>query len=245
MTPAGRERARVRAPLVLVSVAVWVLLVEMAHGVAPMIDSMLPARGDRVAPVVAAAVSWALMVVAMMVPLLGAPVGHVRARSFAARRPRAIGLFLAAYIAVWVAAGLSLTALTLGVLRLGVARPHLVAGVVLLAAVWQCAPPKQRCLNRLRAHPELAAFGSAADASALRFGATHALWCVGSCWALMLVALVVPGSLIVMLAVTAWFAAERIGRPRRPVWQVRVPVRAVRVAVVYLRNSSLIARTAA
>src|SRR3954469_6845468 len=48
------------------------------------------------------AAAWALMIVAMMTPLLVAPLRHVRDRSFARRRTRALSLFALGYFAIWM-----------------------------------------------------------------------------------------------------------------------------------------------
>src|ERR1043165_6209446 len=50
------------------------------------------------APIGRWAAEWALMIVAMMFPLLVPIVGHVAARSFAPRRDRSVGLFIAGYV---------------------------------------------------------------------------------------------------------------------------------------------------
>ena len=49
-------------------------------------------------PPASLALGWALMLAAMMAPVLIAPVRHVRDRSFARRRTRSIGLFVAGYV---------------------------------------------------------------------------------------------------------------------------------------------------
>ncbi len=131
---------------------------------------------------------------------------------------------------------MALVGLCVAVLRTGVAHRVVVAGVVVGGVGWQSSPLKQRCFNRLRGHPGLAAFGRAADLDMLRFGCTHAIWCVGSCWALMLLPLVTPWGMAVMLAVMVWFVAKRLDRPRPPGWRVRVPARAARLAVAHLRG---------
>src|SRR4051812_9636475 len=51
---------------------------------------------------------WALMVVAMMAPLIVTPLRHVHDRNFTNRRPRALLLFTAGYFGVWMAAGVTL-----------------------------------------------------------------------------------------------------------------------------------------
>jgi len=93
------------------------------------------------------------------------------------------------------------------------------AVLALAACVWQCSPGKQRCLNRSHRHPELAAFGLAADRDALRFGMAHGVWCVGSCWALMLLAVsIMTWHHLAMGAITLLMVSERLEAPRPPAW---------------------------
>src|SRR5438445_781845 len=60
-------------------------------------------------------------------------------------------------------------------------------------------------------------------------------WCVGSCWPLMLLPVVVPHSatatIAAMLAVMAWFVAERLDPPQHPAWGLHVPHTAARLTV--------------
>jgi predicted metal-binding membrane protein len=227
MTPAARERRQVRAPLLFLSAAAWIVLVAEPGGHAHNVSH------NPAAPL---AVGWALMVAAMMAPLLIAPVRHVRDRSFASRRVRAIVLFAAGYTAIWMAAGVILMAFALAVR--GAAPESFVplALVALITLVWQFSPAKQRCRNRGHAHPELAAFGRSADIDAVRFGLTHGVWCAGSCWALMLLPLLISrGHLAAMAAVTLWLYAERLDRPMAPRWSLRFPGKAARLAVAQIR----------
>src|ERR1700749_190777 len=53
----------------------------------------------------ALAFGWAVMVVAMMLPLAIVPLWHVRERSFASRRTRSMLLFVVGFIAVWMMTG--------------------------------------------------------------------------------------------------------------------------------------------
>jgi predicted metal-binding membrane protein len=187
-------------------------------------------------PPVSLASGWALMVAAMMVPLMITPLRHVRDRSFARQRARAIVLFTASYAAIWMTAGIMLLALGLTVLLLNPESSGSVALVTIIVIVWQFSPIKQRCLNRCHAHPELVAFGRAADIDALRFGLTHGVWCVGSCWALMLLPLVVSrGHIASMAAVSLWLFAERLERPMPPRWRLRGPGKAARIAIAQTR----------
>ncbi len=247
MTPAARERAQVRTPVLLLTASAWLLLVLgsdhtalMTHCPAGMLGKM-PWRAvfehvqaqSEPGPL---ALGWAVMLAAMMGPMLIAPVRHVRDSSFARRRARASALFVLGYGAVWMAGGLLLMAMELA-LRIATPEPAIgIALVFAIALVWQASPTKQRCLNRCHAHPELAAFGTAADLDALRFGWKHGVWCAGSCWALMLAPLMVSrGHVTVMAGVTLWLSAERLDRPMPVGWRLRAPGKAMRIAVAQAR----------
>jgi predicted metal-binding membrane protein len=234
MTPAARERSQVRAPVLLISAAAWILLAvepggmpAHAHHAAVMPESNAP---------VTLALGWALMVAAMMAPLLIAPIRHVRDRSFARRRARAIALFVAGYGAIWMAAGVVLLGLSLALRQAAPESSVPLALAAMIAIVWQFTPAKQRCLNRGHAHPALPAFGRAADIGALRFGMTHGVWCAGNCWALMLLPLLISrGHIVAMAAVTLWLVGERFERPLRPSWSLQMPRRAARIVVAQAR----------
>jgi len=243
MTPAARERSQVRVPVLFISAAAWILLVVAPGGTAlsahcsPAMLGTTPSSASldlllALNPPSSLAAGWALMLAAMMAPVLIAPVRHVRDRSFYHRRARAIALFVAGYAAIWMAAGVMLQALALAVRLAAPESSGPVALVTIIALVWQFSPFKQRCLNRCHAHSELAAFGPAADIDALRFGLTHGVWCVGSCWALMLAPLLVSrGHIAAMAGVALWVFAERLDRPMPPRWRLRGPGKAVRIAV--------------
>jgi len=164
------------------------------------------------------AAGWALMLAAMMPPLIAAPLRHIRARSPARQRARAMLSFAAGYAAAWMAAAAALQAAALAA-RLaapGSLLPLAVAAAI--ALLWQVSPAKQSCLKRL------AAFGGASDRDALRFGLAHGGWCVGACWALMLLPpLVLRGHLPAMAAVALLLFAERLDRPAPLARRRRVP----------------------
>ncbi|KMO36631.1 hypothetical protein VQ03_20480 [Methylobacterium tarhaniae] len=230
MTPAARERRGVRVPLLAASAAAWALLAAIPSGWS--LPALCAAAGWRlpsadeiilafaVAPPGMLAATWLLMLAAMMGPTLVGPLCHVRARSLASRRGRAVAVFLAGYAAAWSLAGLGLAAAVLALLPGGsVAASALVA---LTAVVWQASPAKQSCLNRCHARPPLAAFGPAAARDAWRFGFGHGIWCVGSCWPLMLAMLLLPiGHLAAMAVLAGWLLAERLAPPVPPGWRWR------------------------
>jgi predicted metal-binding membrane protein len=184
------------------------------------------------------AAGWALMVAAMMAPLTISPLRHVTERSFAVRRWRSGLLFVLGYGLAWMIAGVLLQALALGARLIA---PHSwlpLAVAAAVAVVWQVSPAKQRSLNRCHRRPPLAAFGLAADRDAARFGLVNGAWCVGACWALMLLPLLLDGGhLIAMAAVALFLFAERLEPPAPLGWRWRFPGRALRIAVAQTRTA--------
>lgn len=256
-SPAARERRRTRTPVLVVTAAAWAattvlmwsptgLAGSSANGAMAGMPGMTSMRqtqpvyrlpDDATAGAVVAMLGmWLLMLAAMMTPLLIAPLRHLVARSLPRRRPRALALFLLGHVAVWVPAGVVLL-VAAELLGRSAAAAATVLGAALL---WQVTPLKQRSLNRHHAQPPLAAYGHRADAAAFRFGAVHAFWCVGSCWALMLVPLVIGhDQLLVMVAVTAWLWAEQFDKPAVAAWRVRLPVTAARIVRGALAGAEL------
>jgi predicted metal-binding membrane protein len=180
--------------------------------------------------------SWGLMMAAMMLPLVIAPLRHVRDRSFARRRAQAMLLFVAGYLAVWMIAGIGLQAMAFAA-RWAVPAPLLCLGLAAAIAVgWQVSPVKQWCLNRCHRRPHLAAFGAAADRDAFDFGLSNGASCVGACWALMLLMLLVEhGHVLAMAAVTLFVFAERLESPAPLAWRRRGPGNVLRIIMAQAR----------
>ena len=167
---------------------------------------------------------WFLMLLAMMSPLLANAIHHLWARSLSRRRIRAIILFTVAYITVWMLVGavLMLIAEQLKVLS-SFWEGAAFATSLVIALVWQASPWKQSCLNRCHLQPRLSAFGIAADRDCLRFGLVKGLFCVGTCWALMLLPLVVVSAGLPLMLVIGLFMLLEQYRPARPA-QWRIPL---------------------
>ena len=237
----ARGYARTSVLILLVSAVAWVVLLVNPASATSHAHHPVTASGAAPAslPLLLAMKSlifllagWALMLVAMMSPTLMAPICHIMARSFKRRRARSITFFVIGYAAIWMAAGVVLIATTF-VLKLLLPQSSLpVVAVAVIAVVWQCSPIKQRCLNRNHNHRALAAFGTAADLDALRFGITHAVWCVGSCWVLMLLPLLVSYAHFAVMAVVSFvMIAERFEPPKPLSWRLRPRGTLMRVIV--------------
>jgi predicted metal-binding membrane protein len=176
------------------------------------------------------ALGWALMVVAMMLPLAVAPLRHVRQQSFARRRARSMLLFVLGFIVVWMPVGVILASVA-WLARWAVPVSLVCAGLAgALALVWQVSPAKQWCLNRCHQRPPLAGFGLAADLDAFCFGMKNGAACAGACWALMLPMLLVgQGQVLLMLAVTLFGFAESLESPAPLAWRWRGGGKALRI----------------
>lgn len=234
MTRAARERSLVRTPVLLVSAVAWILMAVLPEGAAPCCAPHASSLATMLAryPLSSMASSWALMLIAMMLPLMVAPVRHVRDRSFARRRWRATALFIAGYLLVWMLGGVGLWPVALTIRNLADGSTLPVIGAACVVATWQTSPPRQACLNRLHAHPHLSAFGLAADVDPLRFGLAHGAWCLGSCWALMLLPMLLGrGHIAAMVAVSLWVWGEQLEGATAPRWSLRIPTRAMRMVL--------------
>jgi len=259
MTPEAQERRRIRMPVLAVTTVAWAVTLladplRSGSGAGPgagqgpalavlcfdhhaIVGAGLPASHASIENGAGLLIGWALMLTAMMAPLLIPALRHVRARSLRSRRWRAVILVTVAHATVWTVGSIELLAVA-SALRSVTGQPDLAVLLGLVAAlIWQLSPLKQHCLNRHCAHPPISSFGSAADRDALRFGGMHAAWCLGSCWALMLVALLAPAwHVAVMLVVSVWMWVEPLDRPERPTWRVRFPLRFLRIAGATVRS---------
>jgi predicted metal-binding membrane protein len=222
-----REMASGRAwPIVALSAVAWVLVIVLDHSVlVPYLCSSNAAADWSGASALAAtlsvnawagqALSWFVMLLAMMTPPLWQPLAHVWDRSLAERRVRAVLLFLGSYFGVWMLAMAVLTLAAVG-LRIVAGSAALAFAIAAgVAVLWQMTPAKARFLNRCHALRPLPAFGLAADIGSLRYGLQVAAPCVGACWAMMLLPLASDAAHIVVMAMTAlWMLSERYsGRP--------------------------------
>jgi len=189
-------------------------------GVAAAICRVVPA-GDVVVPALLYAAGWILMIAAMMLPTT-LPLLEIFRRITAGRSDasRLVGLVVSGYVCAWLGFGLAAHAAD-ALLRAAAERtPWLVVngwviGVAVLGAagLFQFSALKYRCLDKCRTPLGFVVErwrGRAPALEALRLGISHGAFCVGCCWALMLVMFVVgTASLGWMLALSAVMAAEK------------------------------------
>lgn len=233
-----REVRRVSKPALVLCALAWLALLTRPELMAGHVHDMSSAEVNPLGPLRALAPGWFLMLAAMMAPLLIAPVCHIRSRSFAARRGRSVTLFVAGYFAVWTVAAAVLLTIGIAVRSLSPGSWLPASALAVVALVWQCTPIKQISLNRCHSHGEIAAFGIAADLSAMRFGIEHGFWCTVCCWALMLLTVLVPeGHLAAMAVATILVFGDRVERPKLPSWRWRGAGGLMRIAVAQTRQA--------
>ena len=168
--------------------------------------------GHAPLPVLGALPAWSLMVVAMMVPVTLPAVRYVGLNSMRRRRARAMAVYTASYVGVWVAFGVGALGLAhLATEHLGLSEGALLALALGAAAGWQLTRTKRRALFACGRTVPLPPSGRRADAGCARFALLQAWRCIRSCWALMVVMVAVGhASLLWMVALTALVVAEEL-----------------------------------
>lgn len=154
-------------------------------------------------------VAWLAMMTAMMFPAIS-PVVKLYGRAATAGRVAPLPFFVGGYIAVWTSIGLpAYLAWRTLMDPIAEGRPwagRLAGAVLVAAAVWQLTPLKSACLRHCRSPISFfLRFGAnvARPSGALRMGATHGLFCLGCCWALMAVLVAVGTMNLVWMAALA------------------------------------------
>jgi predicted metal-binding membrane protein len=166
---------------------------------------------------------WAVMMTAMMLPS-AAPV--ILLYAAAARRTAAahgvalrVYALTAGYVLIWALFSIAATALQRALAASRIltpmiepATPVAAALVLAVAGVYQVTPLKRSCLRACRSPlGVIASSWRGGVAGAFRIGVHHGLYCLGCCWALMLI-LFAGGvmNLAVIIALTLWVAVEKI-----------------------------------
>ena len=139
--------------------------------------------------------SWFLMVVAMMFPLVIGQVRQTAFHSLWSRRHRAICFFLTGYAVPWLAFG-ALIMRVQGELAIDTRAAAITA--IVIAVAWQVSPLKRRALRNCHRVMPLAPRGWRASWCCLRFGGQVGAACVCTCWALMLVCTASDHSVLTM-----------------------------------------------
>ncbi len=170
---------------------------------------------------------WALMVLAMMLPTALPVLGAFRDLSRGQEGDTGnlgLGAFTSGYVAVWLgfaalAAALQVALAGSGLLDSGGRVSNLLAAALLVGAgLYQLTPMKAMCLAHCRSPMmTLMARWRSGLGGAFRMGIGNGLFCVGCCWALMLLAFVGGTMNLVWMGIaTILMALEKLPRIGRP-----------------------------
>lgn len=203
--------------IALVCVAVltalgWLSLALMSSGSATGLWQALcqPGGAGTFGDLALAAPMWAAMTLAMMLPTAGPMVlTYAEIADTAARKGEPVVsplVLTAGYVAVWLGFALAASVLQWGLVRAGLMTggsvDRAVAGAIFIAAgLYQFSALKQSCLTQCqRPFPFFFSNWTEERDGVFRLGLRQGLYCLGCCWAAMLVMFAVGTMNVVWMA---------------------------------------------
>ena len=190
------------ASLLAIAAWSWYVVLERSQDAMAGMAGMTP----NVAEGTAFVLEWGVMMAAMMLPSAAPMIllyDTVR-RRLSAEGERAIPAwaFGVTYVVIWTLTGLPVyagyaaaSALTMCCTWFRGAAPYLVSGVLIAAGLYQLTPLKRACLAQCESPLSfLMTRWRAGHAATFLLAVKHALYCIGCCWALMLI-LVAAGTM--------------------------------------------------
>jgi len=188
-----------------------------------------PPEGTGIAVFAALTAMWFLMALAMMLPSAAPMIRTYCEIADTARQKREPVVhplvLVSGYLVVWLAASALFAALTLAIQALAATGQLLdpvrgIAGATALgiAGLYQFSNLKEACLKKCRRpFSILFARWSTKPARIFRLGIEQGVWCLGCCWALMLVMFAVGTMNLFWMALIALFTlVEKQGTKRFP-----------------------------
>jgi predicted metal-binding membrane protein len=196
MMAISRDRAIVIASLVAVAGLAWAYLFSLSQDMTGMGDMPGMTMSSVPAPFSLTAIMWAVMMVGMMLP---SAMPMILLFTMVQRRQGkqpilTTGTFASGYLLIWGGFAVVAAALQIELGELALLSPSLVfvstrlAGLAfLLAAAYEFSPLKNRCLTQCSSPIGfITSHWRPGIAGAFRMGVSHGVFCVGCCWALML-----------------------------------------------------------
>lgn len=209
--------------LVCVAAIAWIyLIIEAGRMSGSDMAGMVKLQARDGTGLILLFLMWTVMMVAMMLP---SALSMVLFQATLLRKIRtgqsyvaSISAFVGGYIAVWTLFSVVATAAQAYLEHLALLSPLMVSNspklgglVLLMAGVYQMTPIKDVCLKHCRTPLAFVlTYWRPGVVGALRMGLHHGLFCVGCCWALMLL-LFVGGvmNLLWVAAITTFVLIEK------------------------------------
>jgi predicted metal-binding membrane protein len=239
----GRRAIALAALLLGITAFAWLGVIRSAAAM-QMSQGVDPLSG---AAGVAFTLQWGVMMTAMMLPSAAPMIllyGMVSRRlRESTERVIPAEMFALTYVALWMLTGVPVYMAWVGIGQLAAgsrtfaaAMPYAIAATLLVTGLYQLSPAKGACLRQCQAPADfLMSRWRSSYAASLRLAATHAAYCIGCCWALMLL-LVVAGAMSLpwALAIALVVFAEKVlpaGERTAPIIGVILIVAALAVVV--------------
>ena len=203
------------AALLVMTAAAWASMVSSPMGgdMAGTEMTMAPTLADGVAFVVAWAVMMAAMMLPSAVPMIGLYAAMQRDAPSVTARVAAVASFALTYVLLWAITGVPIYFVSLALMALSpVTLAYTIAVVLAGAGAFQFSRFKDMCLRHCRSPLGfLLGHWRPGWPGGARMGLAHALYCLGCCWALMIV-LVVAGAMGLpwVLLIASVVAAEKV-----------------------------------
>jgi predicted metal-binding membrane protein len=202
------------AALLLLAGLAWVAVVRQGT------TMIMPSASASLREGMLFTLQWGVMMTAMMLPS-ALPMmllyRTVSTRLVAERNARVIppAVFVTLYLVLWLLTGVPVYALGVMFLKLSpgpATITYFLASVLVLAGIYQLSPLKRACLRQCVSPMSfLMRRWRSAYAATFNIAARHALYCIGCCWALMVI-LVAAGAMSLpwVLAISVIVFAEKV-----------------------------------
>lgn len=227
-----RDRMIIVTGLAVVTLTAWAYLVRLHTAPAHALLGHGRTGPWGLSELLFAALLWAVMVIGMMLP--SASPMLLMFASFSRRRLHSdpltsTAMLAAGYLVVWIAYSGAAVAVQASLQRAAmisptgvIASPQLAALLLLVAGIFQFTPLKRACLAKCRTPMGFIIHEwRPGRTGALVMGLRHGAYCVGCCWALMALMLVLGVmNLAWMAALTAFGLLEKIAPA--PLWTGRI-----------------------
>lgn len=225
--PFRRERTITLATVLGVAGLAWVYLSREAARMQATMSTGMPGMED--APMASMTqvwsldsllltfLMWSVMMTGMMLPSALPAIllyGSLARKNVKQRRALpSVWIFTAGYLAVWTGFSLAVTLVQAGLQDRSLLTPMMVSGshwltgsLLIVAGLYQWLPVKDACLRKCRTPLQLFLFRwRTGRFGAFRMGAEHGTFCVGCCWALMLLLFAAGVMNLIWVALIAGF----------------------------------------